>query len=112
MVFRQHIVEVRGLPTATTSLCLLAVVPPPWAPPSAPAPPPPDRVTSVGNRLRPHHGGTHARRIRRASARPYSPPRRPPRQADLLGPGPHRGVVPQVVAPLPGDRPCGPLRPA
>ncbi len=29
MVFRRHIVEVRGLPTATASLCLLAVVPPP-----------------------------------------------------------------------------------
>src|SRR4029450_8983313 len=111
MVFRQHIVEVRGLPTATTSLCLLAGVPPPWAPPSAPATPPPDRVTSVGNRLRPHHGGTHERRIRRASARHYSPHRRPPRQADLLGPGPHRGVVPQMVAALPRGRCRLPVRP-
>src|SRR5260370_2504869 len=68
MVFRPHIVEVWGVPTATTSLCSLAVVPPPWAPSPALATPPPDRVTSVSNRQRPHHGGTHERRVRRASA--------------------------------------------
>src|SRR5512135_996480 len=111
MVFRQHIVEVRGVPTATTSLSSLAVAPPPWVPPPALTTPPPDRVTSVGNRLRPHHGGTHERRVRRASARHYPPPRRPPRQADLLGPGPHRGVVPQVVGALPRVRRRWPVRP-
>src|SRR5438270_583547 len=111
MVFRQHIVEVRGVPTATPSLSSVAVAPPPWASPPALVTPPPDRVTSVGNRLRPHHGGTHERRIRRASARHYSPPRRPLRQADLLGLGPHRGVVLQVVASLPRVRRRWPVRP-
>src|SRR5437868_3309639 len=56
------------------------------------------RVTSVGNRWRPPHGGTHERRIQRTATCHYSPPGRPPCQVHLSGAGPVRVLVPQVVA--------------
>src|SRR5262249_15164805 len=64
----------------------------------------PARVTSVGNRPRPHHGGTHARRIHGTPTCHRAPPRRPTSPVDLPGPGPLRLLVPQVVAPLPRAR--------
>src|SRR3954467_5411299 len=68
------------------------------------------RTTPAGNRQRPPRGGSHARRTRGASARRYPTPRRPPHQDHLHGPGPLRGLVPQVVAPLFAVRPRRPLR--
>ena len=69
------------------------------------------KMSPAGNHRRPHRGGHHERRLHGASSRHQSPSRRPARQAHLLDPRPVRGVVPQVVAPLPGGRPRGPLRP-
>src|SRR5271157_1776393 len=69
------------------------------------------KVTSAGNRQRPPYGGNHERRIQRSSTRYHSPPRRPHCQADLPDARPLRVLVPQVVAPLPGVRRRGPLRP-
>src|SRR5438067_749329 len=74
-------------------------------------PPVVSRTSPAGNRQRPHRGGHHERRTRGAPARHQSPPRRPDRQVHLLGPGPLRGLVPQVVGALPTVRPRGPLRP-
>src|SRR5262245_2075458 len=50
----------------------------------------PARVTSVGNRPRPHHGGTHARRIHGTPTCQRAPPRRPTSPVYLPGPGPPR----------------------
>src|SRR5262245_61214379 len=61
----------------------------------------PTRVTSVGNRQRPHHGGTHARRIRGTPTCHHATPQRPVCPVHLPGSGPLRILVPQVVAPLP-----------
>src|SRR3954463_1063145 len=71
----------------------------------------PARVTSVGNRQRPHHGGTHARRIHGTPTCHHAPPRRPNYPGRLSGPGPLRVLVPQVVAPLPRVGRRGPVRP-
>src|SRR3954462_1163068 len=62
--------------------------------------PSPARVTSVGNRQRPHHGGTHEGRIHRTSTCHHSPTQRSLHHSYLLGSGPLRVLVPQVVAPL------------
>src|SRR5262249_60657475 len=81
----------------------------PWLAP--PRPPARFRVPSVGNRQRPHHGGTHARRIHGTSTCHHSPSPRPSGQGHLPGPGPLRVLVPQVVAPLPAGGRRGPVRP-
>jgi hypothetical protein len=73
--------------------------------------PSPARVTSVGNRQRPHHGGTHEGRIHRTPTGHRSPTQRSLRQVNLLDLGPLRVLVPQVVAPLHRVRCRGPLRP-
>src|SRR5262249_49145204 len=73
--------------------------------------PRPVRVTSVGNRQRPHHGGTHARRVRGTPTCHHPPHPRPPCQVHLPGPRPIRVLVPQVVAPPPPGRLRGPLCP-
>ena len=44
------------------------------------------RKSSAGNRQRPHHGGTHERRIRGTPTRHHSPPRRPTRQGTSARP--------------------------
>src|SRR6516165_5077426 len=72
--------------------------------PTAPVFPSGSKVTSIGNRRRPHDGGNYARRIQRASACHYSPPRRPLCPGHLPGVGAFRSLVPQVVAPLPRTR--------
>ena len=69
------------------------------------------KMSSAGNRQRSHHAGHYERRTHCASTRHQSPSRWPLCQADLLQSGPRRDLVPQVVAPLPGGRPRGPLRP-
>src|SRR6516165_9815214 len=69
------------------------------------------RVTSVGNRQRPHHGGSHAGRIRGTPTCHQAPPRRPAGPVHLPGPRPLRVLVPQVVAPLPRVGRRGPVRP-
>src|SRR5262249_21148337 len=104
MVFRQRIAAFSAPQTASASLGSVAVARPPrgaWgtSPCSARA-----RVTSVGNRRRPHHGGTHARRIHGTPTCHHSPTRRPPCQVHLPGPGSLPVLVPQVVAPLPRVR--------
>src|SRR5437868_5077828 len=111
MAFRQLIAQFLAARAASSSLSSVAVAPlvcvvpgNRWAPLLA-------RVTSVGNRWRPHHGGPHERRIRRTATCHYSPPRRPPCQVHLPGAGPVRVLVPQVVAPLPRLRQPRPLRP-
>src|SRR5262249_50242197 len=115
---RQLIAHV--LPTADRSVSLVAnrqlIAPLPGGQaclPRAPGRrfPRPVRVTSVGNRQRPHHGGTHARRVRGTPTchHPPPPPPRPPCQVHLPGPRPIRVLVPQVVAPLPPGRRRGPL---
>src|SRR5262245_53338946 len=111
MLFRHHIVEFFPRRTASTSLRLLTASPPSSAAPPALARPGPARVTPVGNRWRPPSGGPHERRIHGTPTCHRPPPRRPPRPADLPGAGPHRGLVPQVVAPLPRLRRRGPVRP-
>jgi hypothetical protein len=66
------------------------------------------QTSPAGNRQWPHRGGRHVRRTHDASARHQSPPRRPARQAHLLGLGPPRGLVPQVVRPAPrASTTCG-----
>src|SRR5512142_687736 len=69
------------------------------------------RVTTVGNRQRPHHGGTHARRIHGTPTSHHAPPQRPTCPVHLSGPGPLRVLVPQVVATLPRGGRRGPVRP-
>src|SRR5438067_7729277 len=69
------------------------------------------KTSPAGNRQRPLRGGHRERRTCGAPTRHPSPPRGPPRPVHLLGAGPLRGVVPQVVGPLPAGRPRGPLRP-
>src|SRR5512147_1916817 len=71
----------------------------------------PARVTSVGNRQRPHHGGPHARRICGTSTCHHAPSQRPTCRVHLSGPGPLPVLVPQVVAPLPRVGGRGPVRP-
>src|SRR6516165_2717088 len=71
----------------------------------------PARVTSVGNRQRPHHGGSHAGRIHGTTTCHCPPPPRPTCPVHLPGSGPLRLLVPQVVAPLPRIRHRRPLRP-
>src|SRR5262245_32799449 len=73
--------------------------------------PGPATVTSVGNRQRPHHGGSHARRIRGTATRHHAPPQRPTCPGHLPGPGPLRVLVPRVVAPPPRVGRRGPVRP-
>src|SRR3954466_11543689 len=109
--FRQRIVELFAFRCDNASSRLVAepmlpavAVSPTWLPLVA-------RTSPAGNRQRPHRGGHHERRTHGATARHQSPSRRPDRQANLLAPGPLRGLVPQVVAPLPGGRARGPLRP-
>ena len=65
----------------------------------------------MGNRQRPHHGGTHARRIHGTSTCHHAPPQRPTCRVHLSGPGPLPVLVPQVVAPLPRVGRRGPVRP-
>src|SRR5512135_2718928 len=67
------------------------------------------RVTSVGNRQRPHHGGTHARRIRGTPTCHLASPQRPTCPVHLSGPEPLPGLVLQVVAPLPRIGHRGPV---
>ena len=55
----------------------------------------------MGNRQRPHHGGTHARRVHGTTTCHYTPPQRPFCPVHLPGVGPLRLLIPQVVAPLP-----------
>src|SRR5262245_7549594 len=111
MSFRHYIVEFFMRRTASTSLRSLTVLPPFHALLAAPVLLPSARVTSVGNRWRPHHGGSHERRIHGTPTCHCSPPRRPPRPAHLPGAGPHRGLVSQVVAPLSRGRRRWPVRP-
>src|SRR5262245_46667534 len=75
------------------------------------SPLPPARVPSVGNRPRPHHGGTHARRICGTPTCHRAPPWRPACPAHLSGAGPLHVLVPQVVASLPGGGRRGTVRP-
>src|SRR5262249_56908002 len=84
----------------STSLRLLTALPPFRTLLTAPAPLPWARVTSVGNRWRPPYGGSHERRIHGTPTCHYSPPLQPLRLVHLPGPGAHRGLVSQVVAPL------------
>src|SRR5262245_13262801 len=111
MNFRHYIVEVILLRTASTSLRSLAVSPPLRALLVALTQWPSTTVTSVGNRWRPHHGGSHERRIHGTPTCHHSPTCRPPHPAHLPGAGPHRCLVSQVVAPLPGVRRRGAVRP-
>src|SRR6266540_2751733 len=111
MLFRHHIVEFFARRTASTSLRLLTASTPSCTVTSALAQLGPARVTPVGNRWRPPYGGPHERRIHGTPTCYRPPPRWPPRPADLPGAGPHRGLVPQVVAPLPRRRRRGPVRP-
>src|SRR5215467_4744867 len=69
------------------------------------------RVTSVGNRQRPHHGGTYARRIGGTPTCHRTPTQRPTCPVHLSGPGPLHLLVPQVVASLPPGRRRGAVRP-
>src|SRR5262249_28415632 len=109
--FRHYIVEVLMRRTDRTSFTSLTV----WSPFSAlltaVAQLQRVRVTSVGNRQRPHHGGSHERRIHGTSTCHYSPPRRPLGQGHLPGTGPHRGLVAQMVAPLSRTGQRGTVRP-
>src|SRR5262245_23337880 len=111
MVFRHYIVEVFVRRAASTSLRSLTVSAPLPPLPAAFAQLPSARVTSMGNRPRPHHGGSDARRIHGTTTCHYAPPRGPRRPGHLPGAGPHRGLVSQVVAPLPRVRCPGPVRP-
>src|SRR5262245_46823082 len=69
------------------------------------------RTTPAGNRQRSPRGGSHERRTRGSSSSHYPAPRRPIRPGHLCCRRPLRGLVPQVVAPLSGGQPRGPLRP-
>ena len=80
-------------------------------PPKSFHPFPKCRITSVGNRQRPPRGGSHERRTRGSSLSHSPVPRRPARSGHLRRCRPLRGLVPQVVASLPGGRTRGPLRP-
>jgi hypothetical protein len=100
MNFRHYIVELFMRRTASTSLRSLTVLPSFRALLAASTPLPSARVTSVGNRWRPHYGGSHERRIHGTPTFHYAPPRRPHRPVHLPGAGPHRGLVSQVVASL------------
>src|SRR5262245_27978362 len=100
MSFRHYIVEFFMRRTASTSLRSLTVLPPFHALLAAPVLLPSARVTSVGNRWRPPYGGSHERRIHGTPTCHYSPPLQPLRLVHLPGPGAHRGLVSQVVAPL------------
>src|SRR5262249_31840190 len=109
-LFRHHIVEVFMRRTASTSLRSLTVSPSFLAPPAVFAQLLESRGTSFANRSRPHHGGSHERRIPGTPTCHYAPSRRPSDLVYLPGAGPHRGLVSQVVAPLPRGRRRGPVR--
>src|SRR5262245_6778189 len=109
--FRQVIVELRALGTDISSWRSVAGLT------HSRAAYVPDLATSCvsdvprGNASAAARGGHHEGRTRVPPTRHQSPSRRPPRQAHLLGAGPLRDLVAQVVGPLPPGRPRGPLRP-
>src|SRR5262249_38428173 len=109
--FRQRIVEFSTDRSDSASWRLLTVRSSLPAVPSLRALPTPSTTSPAGNRQRPLRGGHHDRRTHGAATAHQSPPRRPIRQVHLHGSGPRRGLVPQVVGPLPADRPRRPLRP-
>src|SRR5260370_16294547 len=111
MIFRHYIVEVCVRRTDSTSLRLLTVSLPVLSVAAALAQLLRATVTSVGNRWRPHHGGSHERRIHGTTTCHYAPPRPSPRAAHLPGAGSHRGLVSQVVASLSRVRRRCPVRP-